>query len=269
MTPFWQQKTSNNQARLCEVCGKKPKFVEGNVEHPYCGRACARHAGNAPIACKFPNCKYTGKPALSGYCSQAHARDAPRNEVQNTQASSPILRELDVNGPTFKELESTFSSRWRSSTILPTIKKVYEVTDTASNRKKYDDFKAKLAATDPVEEIKTFYSHQCICDLGTKGPTLCEFKSCGICMVVKSSFRRFVFDRKADHGRLGDGIYTHLDASQADKAATSCTTSPYRVMTMCRIAKPSNPSVLGDFDPVFCHMADEILPEYIVMYVKP
>ena len=48
--------------------------------------------------------------------------------------------------------------------------------------------------------IRTFFSQQCICDLGTKFPVLCDFKSCGICMSIKSSFRSFAFGSKQIEG---------------------------------------------------------------------
>lgn len=52
-----------------------------------------------------------------------------------------------------------------------------------------------------TEEIRVFHSAQCICDMGTKTPALCSFKSCGICCIVKSSFNEFAFGEKFNSGR--------------------------------------------------------------------
>ena len=105
------------------------------------------------------------------------------------------------------------------------------------------------------EKVRSFYSSQCICDLGLYDPRLCSFKSCGICCVVKSFFKSFAFGEPFNKGRwgvgsrhtahyltlsesqirYGNGIYSYESPALADMFATSCTSSPYRVMVACDV----------------------------------
>lgn len=52
-----------------------------------------------------------------------------------------------------------------------------------------------------VLELRTFHSSQCICDLGVGDAVLCNFQACGICNIVKSSFRAFAFGVPQNIGR--------------------------------------------------------------------
>lgn len=118
------------------------------------------------------------------------------------------------------------------------------------------------------------YSSQCVCDLGVNGPALCNFQSCGICTAVKSSFSSFAFGEPAHVGRYGEGIYSYLDPSIADRHATSCTSSPYRVMIACdvfvtpEVAKRQSDSDMNDGERVFIKDARAIIPGYVIAYTK-
>lgn len=110
-----------------------------------------------------------------------------------------------------------------------------------------------------VRLLRTFHASQCICDMGTKGTVLCDWRSCGICNIVKSSFERVAFGAPGNKGRSvrylvtrfhrtqrllfrhGDGLYSSSDPSVADSYATSCLSSPYRVMIACDVVLPQNP----------------------------
>jgi len=59
-------------------------------------------------------------------------------------------------------------------------------------------FRKKLSSG---QEVCTYYSEQCICDLGVNGAVLCDHRSCGICMAVKSSFNKFAFGVTCNTGR--------------------------------------------------------------------
>ena len=103
------------------------------------------------------------------------------------------------------------------------------------------------------EKVRSFHSSLCLCDLGTKGAVLCSSKSCGICQIVKSRFKSFAFGALSNTGRwvvdcilgrieltrpiisFGDGIYSYRNPALADVFATSCTSSPYRVMIVCDV----------------------------------
>ena len=121
---------------------------------------------------------------------------------------------------------------------------------TSDNYNSGNKLTSKCRSSYPgFEEVRSFHSSQCICDLGHKEPTLCSYKSCGICLIVKSSFKSFAFGATSNIGRcvescwlkwncwwwsrFGDGIYSYRNPAYADQYATSCTSSPYRVMIAC------------------------------------
>ncbi|KAJ6620077.1 hypothetical protein B0H10DRAFT_2163668 [Mycena sp. CBHHK59/15] len=274
------------QNDMCEQCGQKPKFIEpGGTKHQYCGRACAKKAqGPSPIPCALRGCRATGKPAFANFCSDDHGKQAVRlGQVEGCDSCheyprssgdlciacdrrfpGPRLRELSVGGATFKDVRTQFLSEWDSPTVArPKIEKVYQVSVPRDIRARHNAYRANLRAT---EEIRVFHSSQCICDMGTKTPTLCAFRSCGICCIVKSSFKTMAFGERFNHGRFGEGIYSYRNPSLADVHATSATSSPYRVMVACDVAVESDFEV-PDEESVFVPCADAIVPAYIIMYI--
>ncbi|KAI5985221.1 hypothetical protein EDC04DRAFT_2500237, partial [Pisolithus marmoratus] len=74
------------------------------------------------------------------------------------------------------------------------------------------------------------------CDMGTNGPALCTWGSCGICNIVKSAFREIAFGASFNKGRYARewSVLLH-NPSRADCFATSCLSSPYRVMIACDV----------------------------------
>ena len=59
----------------------------------------------------------------------------------------------------------------------------------------------KLTSTGTSQTLHTYHSSQCICNLGVKSSTLCDILSCGICQIVKSSFKAFAFGVPSNAGR--------------------------------------------------------------------
>jgi hypothetical protein len=57
------------------------------------------------------------------------------------------------------------------------------------------------AVNHTFDEVRSFHSSQCICDLGTKEAVLCSLKSCGICQITKSRFKSFAFGVLYNSGR--------------------------------------------------------------------
>ncbi|KAJ7683702.1 hypothetical protein B0H17DRAFT_1160863 [Mycena rosella] len=268
-----------------QQCGEKPKFIEpGGSRHPYCSRSCAKKAqGPSPSACALRGCRATGKPAFSNFCSDDHGRQAVRQGQvegcdschENPRASGdlciacdrkstgPRLREVSIGGATFKTVRAQFLSEWDCpGAAPPKVAKVYQISVPREIRARHDAYRANQRAT---EEIRVFHSSQCICDMGTKTPALCSFKSCGICCIVKSSFHQFAFGETFNHGRFGEGIYSYRNPSLADVHATSATTTPYRVMVACDVSVESDFKV-PDEESVFVPTPDAIVPAYIVMY---
>ena len=103
-------------------------------------------------------------------------------------------------------------------------------------------FRKNLEALGDTNQIRTFHGAQCICDLGVADASLCNWKSCGICLAVKSSFTAFEFGAASNSGRYGKGIYSYFDPSMADRFATSSTSSPYRAMLACEVNIPATHS---------------------------
>ncbi|TEB34610.1 hypothetical protein FA13DRAFT_1491737 [Coprinellus micaceus] len=276
---------------LCEICGKKPKFVDNGFKHPYCSRSCARNVqgGMNLTACALRGCRATGKPAFANFCSDAHAREGvkqgrteacdlckiqPRSvgslciPCERSARGGPRLRELNPDGATFKSLRTQFLSEWEAGSYTPSFEKVYEVLLPRDARNRHDQYRSRNPT---YLEVRSFHASQCICDLGTKEGALCNIRSCGICMVIKSSFKLFAFGTSTSQGRFGDGIYSYRNPALADRFATSCTSSPYRVMIACDVSvEPEQCSMdeVGEEESLFVPSADAIIPAYIIMYAK-
>ena len=90
-----------------------------------------------------------------------------------------------------------------------------------------------------TRQLHTFRGAQCICDLGITDSSLCEWKSCGICSIIKSSFAVLEFGATGNAGRYGNGIYSYFDPSMADRFATSSLSSPYRAILLCEVNIPT------------------------------
>jgi hypothetical protein len=115
-------------------------------------------------------------------------------------------------------VRTQFLSEWDSPMDeVPILAKVYEIINPRDVRNQHERYrqvvpchmfdsrkrlKVKYRSSYPTfEEIRSFHSSQCICDLGHKEPTLCNYKSCGICLIVKSSFKSFAFGVTSNSGR--------------------------------------------------------------------
>ncbi|KAJ7196836.1 hypothetical protein GGX14DRAFT_195358 [Mycena pura] len=280
-----QKAQTSVQNDLCERCGQKPKFVEpGGSQHPYCSRSCAKDAqGTNPSACALRGCRATGKAAFSNFCSDGHGKRAVSlGQVEGCdlcheypRASGDLciacgrknpgvrLKELGSDSTTFKDVRAQFVSEWEGpNATRPKVEKIYRISVPRDIRARHDAYRRNQRAT---EEIRVFHSSQCICDMGTKTPMLCDFKSCGICCIVKSSFHEFAFGEKCNVGRFGEGIYSYRNPSLADVHATSATSTPYRVMIACDAAVDPEFEV-PDEESVFVPNADVIVAAFIIMY---
>ncbi|KAL1740308.1 hypothetical protein HDZ31DRAFT_85498 [Schizophyllum fasciatum] len=258
LTAVWVTLSAVEETRICVailtvvVCGKRPKFTENGTRYPYCSRTCASKQGLNPSPCLLHGCDATGRTAFGGYCCEQHAIDAvQRNKApacttclrlpravgdlctgcnRSQDPSVARLMEVDAGSTEFSNLEAHFVGEWSGPGIVPSVEKVYRVVLPADTMRGYHDYQSSR----PHElRIRTFFSQQCICNLGTSHPVLCDYKSCGICMSIKSSFKTFAFGSRYLEGRLEKGVYSYRNPAMADKDATSCMSSPYRVMIAC------------------------------------
>lgn len=165
----------------------------------------------------------------------------------------------------YAAVRAQFLSEWESSEGSPSFAKAYEIILPRDVRIRHDQYRS---SNPKFEEVRSFHSSQCICDLGFKDSALCSFKSCGICCPIKSSFKSFAFGAPANKGRFGDGIYSYRNPALADRFATSCTSSPYRVVIACDATVEPMLDEIADEESLFVPSADAILPVFVIMYTR-
>lgn len=267
--------SDRGSSSMCDVCGVRPKYKDTFTTHAFCGRTCAQKAPK----CLSPRCTQKGQKQYAGYCSVSHQSSAFCKQCRTTRADTDglcslcyrkreetmvhkftRLSEVQRTHPDFLEVESRLQAAWAKKGRAPPLQvcriiKVQPATEAEQARIAY----ARSLNEDPrgkPETYLTFYSNQCICDLGADNQplSLCKFKSCGICKPLSSCFENLVFDKQAHEGRFGPGLYVNLDPKRADPHAISTTSSPYRVVIMSTAVLP--------FDPVTRSRTGKITKEY-------
>ncbi|KAF8835953.1 hypothetical protein BDN67DRAFT_984274 [Paxillus ammoniavirescens] len=291
------RKTTSSSGNLCQVCGIKPNYVDATgVTHAFCGKICARTyaqgaAAVKPSVCNIVSCNEPESPSFQGFCSVEHAKlgvtsgivpgcvrckTVPQTNGKMCEncaqmpPDEPQTWNIKRSGTVWREFEREWKNRWESGEAA-TIEGLFEISypsDVAANK---DAFRESLEFAGGVRLLRTFHASQCICDMGTRGAVLCSWRSCGICNIVKSAFKGVAFGASHNKGRHGNGLYSFLDPSAADRFATSCLSSPYRVMIASDVVVPKNPSknnsVLME-DQVVVRDSGAITPRFIVMYIK-
>lgn len=281
---------------MCEACGVKTKYVDpSGMQHSYCGRSCAgTRAGKATSECLLKGCSNPRTAAFNGFCSDDHlkkggrvsplpASSGPKTQLQihyhdgtgrtkpNAPSDTVHLSEIPSSATVFREFVREWNSKWRSQEGSALVEKVYEISYPARISDAQDKYLHDIEATGQTRILRTFHASQCICDMGTKGPTLCEWNSCGICNVVGSAFKGVAFGIPYNTGRQGKGLYSSRNPASADWLATSCLSSPYRVMIACDVVLPQhldkNTSVVAG-DRVVVRVSEAIVPRFVVMYTK-
>ncbi|KAG1772974.1 hypothetical protein EV702DRAFT_1132100 [Suillus placidus] len=287
--------TVRRNATMCEACGIKPKYVDpSGTQHSYCGRSCARTGVvNAASECLLRGCSNSGT-AFNGFCSVDHAKKGsavsppsaspgPKTQPQThnhngagrTKPKSPPdvvhLSEIPSSATVWREFVREWNSKWLSQEGSALVEKLYEISYPTGISDAQDKYLQGSQATGQAHILRTFHASQCICDMGTKGPTLCKWNSCGICNIVGSAFRGLAFGVPYNIGRQGKGLYSSRNPASADRLATSCLSSPYRVMIACDVVLPQNldktTSVVAG-DRVVVRVSEAIIPRFLVMYTK-
>ncbi|OJA12645.1 hypothetical protein AZE42_07953 [Rhizopogon vesiculosus] len=290
--------TANTLRRdtTCEACGVKPKYIDPNgMQHAYCGRSCARTGvGKGVPECSLRGCSNLEAAAFNGFCSEEHAKKGgmvppppaspgPKTQIPTRNHSGTArpkltppadvvhLSDIPSSGTVWREFVREWNSKWLSHEGSALVEKLYEISYPAGISDSQDNYQQDIEATGQPRILRTFHASQCICDMGTKGPVLCKWKSCGICNVVGSAFRGVAFGVPYNTGRQGKGLYSSRNPASADLFATSCLSSPYRVMIACDVVLPQhldkNTSVVAG-DRVVVRVPEAIVPRFIVMYTK-
>jgi hypothetical protein len=173
------------------------------------------------------------------------------------------IKELGNRDGKFSQVRKQFIREWNvQNESLPTVDKVYQVILPRDEINRYQSYRKTLKNP---RELRTYHASLVVCDLGTKGPFLCERKGCGVCSVIRSSFREFAFEEEYNQGRFGPGIYTYINPKLADKYATTVTTSPYRVVVACDILLDAQQEISTD-ESVFIETAGAVNAAYVIMY---
>ncbi|KAG2111733.1 hypothetical protein DEU56DRAFT_919961 [Suillus clintonianus] len=287
--------TLRRDANMCEACGNKPKYVDpSGMQHSYCGRSCARTmVGKAASECSLKGCSNPGN-AFNGFCSVDHAKQGsavsppsaspgPKTQPQThnhngtgrTKPKPPLdivhLSEIPSSTTVWREFVREWNSKWLSQEGSALVEKLYEISYPTSISDAQDKYLQGTQATGQARILRTFHASQCICDMGTKGPMLCKWNSCGICNVVGSAFKGVAFGVQYNTGRQGKGLYSSRNPASADRLATSCLSSPYRVVIACDVVLPQNldksTSVVAG-DRVVVRVSEAIIPRFVVMYTK-
>ncbi|KAG8945920.1 hypothetical protein FRC04_012172 [Tulasnella sp. 424] len=139
---------------------------------------------------------------------------------------------------------------------------------------------AKAQAHGGSNTKSAWFACQCICDVGVKSADLCNFRSCGICMVVKSGFDELAFGQTTNNGIYGDGIYANLNPAMAHRFTVRKVDHDSRVVILCSIVElePGAPvenildygAAIDGSGKVFCAKKDVIIPRRLVVYsIKP
>ncbi|KII89720.1 hypothetical protein PLICRDRAFT_697582 [Plicaturopsis crispa FD-325 SS-3] len=287
----------------------KPKYVERGFQHPYCGRTCAKKVqpvtrAPPPRTCPIQGCNAAGLSEWSGFCSEFHGNEGVRLEMTDEcsvckwlppavkdrcvpchrrgQQPRPRLRMLAHHSDIFQSMFKEIELCWNSHTF-PSGFQIQQVTNLEDDIARYEAYQKRHLATPGLREKRTYFASVCHCPLLENGK-LCDYKMCGICTAVKSSFRSFIFDDSTQHGIYGDGIYTYLNPEIADKDACIPSTSTYKVMVACDTLVPASSdfpsrrrsrvflpngiqeeSVI-DEEVVFHKNADAIIPSFIIFY---
>lgn len=289
--------SSTSNGNLCEVCGIKPKYVDSSgATHSFCGRTCAARGSTTGAATKSPTCRIRGcrnvvDPTFQGFCSEDHAKQGvgtglvqgcsrckilPQTNGQmcsrcaQLPADAPRMWNINNSGTVWREFEREWNDRWSDGNSA-TIEQLFEISYPPAIADEKDSYCQHLKSTGGMRLFRTFHASQCICNMGTNGPTLCTWGSCGICNIVKSAFREIAFGAPFNKGRHGNGLYSCTNPFGADRFATSCLSSPYRVMIACDVVLPQVPSknnsVLTD-DLIVVRDPAAITPRYVVIYTK-
>ncbi|KAG1717637.1 hypothetical protein EDB19DRAFT_2000072 [Suillus lakei] len=293
--------TMRRDANMCETCGIKPKYVDpSGTQHSYCGRSCARTGvAKAASECLLRGCSNPGT-AFNGFCSVDHAKQRLRVNRRGSAASPPLtspgsktqlqthnhngagrtkkappsivhLSEIPSSATVWREFAREWNSKWLSQEGSALVDKLYEISYPPGISDAQNKYLQGIQATGQALILRTFHASQCICDMGTKVPTLCKWNSCGICNAVGSAFRGVAFGAPYNIGRQGKGLYSSRNPACADRFATSCLSSPYRIMIACDVVLPqhldkSTSVVAGE--RVVVRVSEAIIPRFIVMYTK-
>ncbi|EAU87623.2 hypothetical protein CC1G_09720 [Coprinopsis cinerea okayama7 len=167
--------------------------------HLQCGSRCIANAKKA--------CLYCRARARNGrfwhFCGMACKKLAMRR--------APLVMKVPKGHETYEMVERNFVDSWKEgSSTPPTVTGVYKVVMNAGLQQPYDDYKNRVG-----NERFLYHGTTRTCKLGKAGSNqtqLCNNGTCGMCNVVKTSFKVSLAKRS---GAFGAGIYTSSASNKA------------------------------------------------------
>ncbi|KDQ12130.1 hypothetical protein BOTBODRAFT_635029 [Botryobasidium botryosum FD-172 SS1] len=179
----------------CNYCHNRPKFKSYNQ----CGQTCRNLSREACLMCRC-------RPRLGKYhfCGRTCKKIA--------MGTTPRILKVPRDHVTWKMVETKFNQSWnpppRRTTPRPTIKYVYKVVENQTFLSPYDSYKKRVG-----KERFCYHGTSRACQLGNIGQTkLCNQSTCGICGVLKTSYKVGVANAS---GGFGAGVYTSTASNKA------------------------------------------------------
>ncbi|KAG8914194.1 hypothetical protein FRC01_004180, partial [Tulasnella sp. 417] len=190
------------------------------------------------------------------FCSEKCERAAG---IAKRKVVFRVLKQFDPNDRIAQAIYQKFCEEWvdPSGTLeTPDVNAIYHI-----NLPYYEDRFLDAMQVIPFPDLLSYYLYlqnllsykahayggsnttsawfgcQCICDVGVKSPDLCNTRSCGICMVIKSGFDELAFGKPTNNGIYGDGIYAHKNPAMAHRFTLRKSGHDMRAVILCSIVE--------------------------------
>jgi len=240
---------------MCIHCKRRPKYIDGPVVHPYCGRTCANLANGSGSA---RSRNVSSGPAHGGAHQNwaergcIYCRSAPMNgEVvfcdtchNDVLQMAPMIVEVPSDHDRYKSVESQFQKKWMHNNKCPEVRAIYKIVNTTANLAKYEQYLDRVEAKGNFvsqgksrgNENRRWHGTTRKCNIGDDGETdLCSNSSCSLCCIIKVSFDLSFFAQKTNFGRFGVGIYTSATSSKSDAYSRNDCTSDWKAMLLNKV----------------------------------
>lgn len=226
-----------------------------------------------------PHCREWPIQGPYEFCSVKCEKEAG---IAKRKAVFRVLKPLESKDRVAQAIYHKFITEWEDPTgelAAPAVTAIYQIS-LPYYEDRFLDAIAKAQAHGGSNTKSAWFACQCICDVGVKSADLCNFRSCGICMVVKSGFDELAFGQTTNNGIYGDGIYANLNPAMAHRFTVRKADHNSRVVILCSIVElePGAPvenildygAATDGSGRVFCAKKDVIIPRRLVVYsIKP
>ncbi|KAG6331006.1 hypothetical protein ID866_8086, partial [Astraeus odoratus] len=223
-------------------CHKQPKYNDGTIIHPYCGKSCVQKAAAArvtqtPSRPRKDGCLLCGTSIKRGvFCSQACASKA--------ENQAPLLLEVPNGHDKFQSVADQFKTSWRCQTPCPTVRRVYKVVCSRSSTNMYETYRDQVEARgnfvasgrSPGNENRRWHGTKRQCLLGDNGnTTLCSSSSCSLCGIIRNSYSLKLCRQPALLCSFGAGIYTSSTSSKSNGYSSNGTHSNLKAILLNKV----------------------------------